>query len=246
MLGESDFGRYETIYSRHNICQLLDRFTGVISNSPLITERCVERYGLPETRIRTFPNGVDGERFYPRNRDVARQRCRLPDDRPMVAFVGHFIERKGPLRVLEAIRSRPEIGAVFLGRGPQVPRGSQVLFQGEVTHEEVPIWLSAADLFVLPTLNEGCSNAILEALSCGLPVVSSDLPFNKGILDEQVSILVDSHNVEALGQAIFSLVDDHERRNAMGRAALRRAKAFSLTERAQKILAFLETLKNGN
>lgn len=246
LLGESDLGRYETVYTRDEIGQLLERFAGVISNSPVITERCTERYGLSETRIRTFPNGVNEKVFYPRHRKSARQQCRLPLEQPIIAFVGQLIERKGPLRVLEAIRSRPEIGAVFLGKGPQVPRGPQVLYQGEVLHEDIPVWLSAADVFVLPTLNEGCNNAILEALFCGLPVVSSDLPFNHSILDEQVAILVDPRDVRALGQAIFSLVDDPERRDAMSQAALHRAQAFSLTDRAKRILAFLETLQNGN
>jgi glycosyltransferase involved in cell wall biosynthesis len=159
-----------------------------------------------------------------------------------VIFTGQFIERKGPMRVLEAIQSRPEIGAVFLGYGPQVPQGPQVLHQGEVPHEEVPVWLSAADLFVLPTLSEGCSNSILEALFCGLPVVSSDRPFNHDILNEQVSILVDPRDVKAMGEAIFALVDSPERREAMGKAALLHSNSFRLADRARKVLEFLEGL----
>lgn len=246
LLGESSFSQYETIYTRYEISQLLGGFAGVISNSPVITQRCIERYGLSETKIRTFPNGVNESYFFPRDRKWARQHCRLPLDRPIIVFVGHFIERKGPLRVLEAIQSRPEIGAVFLGKGPQVPQGPQVLYQGEVLHEDVPVWLSAADIFVLPTLNEGCNNAILEALFCGLPVVSSDLAFNHGILDEQVASLVDPCDVSALGQAISLLVDDPERREAMSRAALCRAQSFGLTDRAKRIVEFLRTLHNGN
>lgn len=244
MLGESsNFRLYETVYSRIEIGRLLERFAGVISNSPVTTERCIERYGLSETRIRTFPNGVNEKHFYPRDRNWARQQCRLPLEQPIIAFVGQLIERKGPLRVLEAIRARPEIGAIFLGKGPQVPRGPQVLYQEEVLHEDIPVWLSAADVFVLPTLNEGCNNAILEALFCGLPVVSSDLPFNHSILDEQVAILVDPHDVRTLGQAISSLVDDPERREAMSQAALHRAQSFRLSDRTKRILAFLKTLQ---
>jgi glycosyltransferase involved in cell wall biosynthesis len=185
---------------------------------------------------------VNEQLFHPRHRQSARQHCQLPLDRPIIIFVGQFTERKGPLRVLEAIRSRPEIGAVFLGYGPQVPKGAQVLFQGEVPHEDVPMWLSAADLFVLPTLDEGCSNAILEALFCGLPVVSSDLPFNHGILDGNVAILVDPQDVGALGQGISSLLDEPERRTAMHQAALLRSQSFRLTDRARGILTFLSTL----
>jgi glycosyltransferase involved in cell wall biosynthesis len=117
-----------------------------------------------------------------------------------------------------------------------------VLFQGEVPHEDVPIWLSAADVFVLPTLNEGCSNAILEALFCGLPIVSSDLPFNHDILDDQVAVLVDPQDVQAITQAVFALVDSTERRLAMSQAALQRSKSFRLADRARNVLAFLQGL----
>ena len=129
---------------------------------------------------------------------------------------------------------------MFLGYGPQVPTGPQVLFQGSVRHEEVATWLSAADLFVLPTLDEGCSNAVLEALSCGVPVVSSDLPFNHGILNEEVAVLVDPLDIEALREAIASLIDDPPRRERMSQAATSYSASFRLTDRARRIRAFLQ------
>ncbi|MGE5251973.1 MAG: glycosyltransferase [Bacteroidota bacterium] len=241
-LGESSFDRYESTYQAAEITRLFGQFSGVISNSRLLRDRSVELYGLAPENVRVLPNGVDEELFYPRGRASARRELGLPPDRPIVIFTGQFIQRKGPMRVLQAIQPRPEIGAVFLGYGPQAPQGPQVLHQGEVPHEDVPLWLSAADLFVLPTLNEGCSNSILEALFCGLPVVSSDLPFNQDILNEQVSIMVDPRDVNALGQAIFALVDSPERREAMGKAALLRSNSFRLADRARHVLQFLEGL----
>lgn len=241
-LGESSFDRYEGAYSRREISGLLDQANGVVANSTLIKDHCVQRYGLAERKTRVFPNGVDERLFTVRDRKSCRQKCGLPLDRPIIVFAGQFIERKGPLRVLEAIKSRPEIGVVFLGYGPQVPQGPQVLFRGEVPHDEVPTWLSAADAFALPTLNEGCSNAILEALGCGLPIISSDLPFNHGILDEQVAVLVNPRDVGALELAIAALIDSPERRAAMSEAAVRRASSFRLGERAKNVLAFLKEL----
>jgi glycosyltransferase involved in cell wall biosynthesis len=104
------------------------------------------------------------------------------------------------------------------------------------------MWLSAADVFVLPTLKEGCSNSVLEALFCGLPIVSSDLPFNHTILDDQVAILADPYDVRAITQAIVSLIDSPERRQEMGEAALRKSKSFRLADRASNVLAFLQGL----
>lgn len=238
-LGESSFERYDSVYDEGEIGDLLARFTGVVANSELIRDRCVEKYGLAADKVRVFPNGVNQDLFLPMDQCTARRRCGLPPDRPIIISVGQLVERKGPLRVMRAIETRPEIGAVFLGQGPQVPDGPQVLFTGVVPHEEVPTWLCAADAFVLPTLDEGCSNAILEAMSCGLPIVSSDLPFNHGLLDDDVSLLVDPLDIDALRAAIFTVLDDPERSDAMRVAALDAAGRFRLSDRALRVRAFL-------
>ncbi len=239
-LGESSFDRHEAVYSRKEIGQILNRFSGVITNSELIKEHCVQHYGLTEANTRVFPNGVNEQHFFPHNKKSVRQKLGLPLDRPIIISVGQFIERKGPFRVLEAIKSRPEIGAVFLGDGPQEPNGSQVLHKGIVPHEDVPLWLSAADIFVLPTLDEGCSNAILEALFCGLPVVSSDLPFNHSILNDQVSTLVAPLDIDALSNAIFHLIDNPDLIENMRQAALHHSQTFRLEDRAKRILSFFK------
>ena len=241
-LGESSFRRYESAYTVKEITRLLKKFYGAFANSSLIKKHCVDKYGLPESSIHVFPNGVDDRCFYQHDRMLARQRLALPLDRHLIIFVGKFIERKGPWRVLRAIESRPEIGAVFLGYGPQVPKGPQVLYAGAVPHEQVPLWLSAADLFVLPTLDEGCCNAILEAMHCGLPVVSSDLPFNHNILDQQTAVLIDPLDKKSLMNAIFSLLDEPARRAAVSKAALQRSYTFQLEDRARHILEYLNSL----
>ena len=238
-LGESSFERYERAYDSATMGSLLEGFCGVYANSPLIRDHCVSHFGLRLDRVQVFPNGVS-EEFHPRNRVEARYQLGLPIDRPIVAFVGQFTDRKGPLRLLEAIRSRPEIGVIFLGDGPQQPEGPQVLFRGSVRHEEVPTWLSAADLFALPTLAEGCSNAILEAISCGLPIVTSDLPFNRTILSEETAVLVDPLNTGSIGEAIAALVDSTERRRQLTESALKHAAGFSLRDRALRVLELME------
>jgi hypothetical protein len=76
------------------------------------------------------------------------------------------------------------------------------LFKGRLPHALVPEYLSCSDVFVLPTLAEGCSNAIVEAMACGLPIISSNLPFNTDILDESNAILIDPMKVEEIAKAI--------------------------------------------
>ena len=244
-LGESSFRRYEVAYSARSMAGLLERFAAVVANSPVIEAQLVERYGVPRGRITVLPNGVDERHFFPRDRAEARRRLGLPAERPILAFVGHLNERKGPLRVLDAIRGRPEIGAVFLGRGPQRPEGPQVLHADAVPHEDVPLWLSAADLFVLPTLDEGCSNALLEALACGLPIVTSDRPFNRAVVNESMALLIEPADSAALAAAIAELVDRPELRAALGAAALAHAGAFRLERRASHVLTLLRDVAGG-
>ena len=241
-LGESSFDHYEDHFGLQRVRRDLRGFTAVLAVSEEIRARCVERYDLPSDRIAVFPNGVDTHLFHPQPRREMRARLGLPLARPIVAFVGPMVERKGPLRLLEALQGLPEVGALFIGTGPQTPSGPQVLHTGPVPHERVPEWLSAADLFVLPTLAEGNSNAILEAMACGLPVISSDRPFNQGLVDSSVGVLIDPTDPRAIREAIRQLVADRDSRLAMGRAAAARAQGRSLTDRAERILAWLEAL----
>ena len=118
-----------------------------------------------------------------------------------------------------------------------------MLFSGRQQHEQVPAWLRAADLFVMPTLAEGSPNAVLEAMACGLPVVSSDIPALREAVPPEAGRLVDPLDVRALGAAIGALVDDVELRTRMGRAARARAESFSLANRADRILHWLRDLR---
>ncbi len=244
-LGESSFARYERAYDVPTLAALLARFAAVVANSPVIEAQLVERYAVPRDRIEVLPNGVDEKRFFPRDRAATRRELGLPADRTILAFVGHLNERKGPLRVMAAIRSRPEIAAVFLGDGPQRPDGPQVLHAGAVSPERVPLWLSAADFFVLPTVDEGCCNALLEALACGLPVVTSDRPFNRAVVDETVARLVEPTDPRALGAAIAQLAARPALRASLGKAALVRSRGFRLERRAERLHAVLRRVVRG-
>jgi len=238
-LGESSFKHYEVHFGRERVSRDLNSFFRIIAVSNSIKEICTNSFNVPEDRIGVFPNGIDVNNFYPRCKKEVRKHLNLPEDKFIVAFVGHLDERKGPLRLMEAIKSIPEIKAIFLGSGPQVPQGSQVLFQGNVPHANVPDWLSAADIFVLPTLQEGCSNAIIEALACGLPVISSDLPFNQGIVNSDVGILVNPLDSLSLKNSICKLHEDNELRLQLGKNARQWAQKFSLQSRAKRILDWI-------
>jgi glycosyltransferase involved in cell wall biosynthesis len=240
-LGEGSFDHYERYFGLDRVRADLASFSRVLAASEAIKDICVHRYRVPESRIGVFPNAA-ASHFYPRPRDEMRRKLGLPADRPIIAFVGHFNDNKGPRRVLEAIESRPEIGAIFLGQGDAQPAGPQVLFSGLVPHDEVPDWLSAADLFVQPVYIEAASNSMKEALACGLPIVASDIPTIREFLDPSVATLVDPDDIHQIRNAIDHLIDNPDVRRAMGAAALEKAKSFRSRDRAAKILQWLDQI----
>jgi glycosyltransferase involved in cell wall biosynthesis len=163
----------------------------------------------------------------------------LPQDVPLAVFCGHFDARKGPLRVLEAVR-RLGIQGVFLGsNGPDRPAGQGVAFVGSVPNAQLPRWLCAANCFVLPSRSEGMSNAILEALACGLPIVASDRCFNTAFLNSTCAALVDPNDPDDIADGITHCLKPAV---ASKMAAASRALAMTLTieMRITRIFAFVD------
>ena len=139
----------------------------------------------------------------------------------------------------EAAHNVSLVYSMFMGKGHLSPGCDNILYCGSVPNDELHIYLNAADVFVLPTKGEGCCNAIVEALACGLPVISSDLPFNDDILNESNSIRVDVNSVYQIENAIKKLRDDSELYNTLKKGAVLSAEKLSINVRAENILRFM-------
>lgn len=189
-----------------------------------------------------IPNGFNNKEFYKMDKTEARKILGMSSNDRIAIFVGTFGHRKGIDRVLSASKKIPTLKLVLIGDGNPPEDSDQILFKGRVPHSELVTYLNAADFFVLPTLAEGCCNAIVEALACGLPVISSNLSFNDDIIDENCSIRIDPLNVSELENAMKILTEDSEIREKMSFAALKKAESLSIDKRVSKIEAFLEEL----
>lgn len=187
------------------------------------------------------PNAVNDTIFHEMDKMECRKKIGLPQDKFIVAFVGWFIERKGPDRVAAAIDGIEsyDVYSLFIGSGELEPKCINILFKGKVDNSELPIYLNAADVFVLPTLQEGCCNAVVEALSCGLPVISSNLPFNWDVLDSSNAILVDPENAEEIRKAILEIKNDSAKRENLSSGSIKKASRLTLSSRASDILNFI-------
>jgi teichuronic acid biosynthesis glycosyltransferase TuaC len=143
--------------------------------------------GIPESKIRVISNGVDAERFQPRNAKSARKQLGLPEDGAIAVSVGSLIESKGHHLIIAAIaelaRSLPQFRLYILGEGvyrstlEQLVREKKmqdrVFFFGTRPNEELSLWFSAADLSCLMSSREGWPNVVSEALACGTPVLAT-------------------------------------------------------------------------
>jgi teichuronic acid biosynthesis glycosyltransferase TuaC len=217
--------------------------TGFVAVSGLLQRQLVAELGIAETKIGVFPNGTDRGQFHPHDRNTMRRKYALPQDCFLVAFVGAFDERKGVQRVCHAMRDLSQVRGIFIGEGGLPPRGDQVAFCGPLPHKQVPELLSAADAFVLPSRAEGSSNATLEAMACGLPVVVSARPFNADVCDKDCAWMVEPDDVAAIRQAIVALQNNPELRRRLADAAFSRAARFDIQARARRILAWMEQRK---
>jgi glycosyltransferase involved in cell wall biosynthesis len=244
-VGESVENSQETIWSLKTYsvqCTQKDfRYvTGVITVSNLLKQKILNQLDIDMDRIRVIPNGVDLSIFYPRDKRQARQALGLPLNKFIAIFVGGFDDRKGVLRLLEAVSGLDDkVGLVLLGDGPLQPDSASILYKGKVHHQQVVNWLSASDVFVLPTLAEGSNNSILEALACGLPVISSDGEFNNDILNNSVSLRIDSQNISAIRASICKLRDDCGLRETMSKNAVVWARKFDINLRSKRMLEWM-------
>ena len=235
-LGESDPWDYDAVYGRDAWVRELREFAGIVTVSRRNMDYLLDRDQRLSAKLRHIPNGVDTSRYRPLPKQECRVKLGLPADMKIVIFCGYFDERKGPLRVLDAIK-RTGVHGVFLGSGDDRPHGREVLFAGAVTASDVPVWLNAADVFVLPTLSEGMSNAILEALACGLPLVVSDRDFNREFLTSECCEFIDPMDPDDIARGIERCLAA-DSAASMTAESLAVAARYSIARRVESLLAF--------
>lgn len=158
----------------------------ILAVSREVKREIVSNYQVPGNKISVIYNGVDHERFHPRNRERARDRIRrqwgISSDAPLVLFVGSGFQRKGLDRLLKVWPS-PRLSGIYLlvvGEDAQWNRrhswgerqaDGRIVFAGR--QEDVEAYYGAADLLALPACQEAFGNVVLEALASGLPVLVS-------------------------------------------------------------------------
>lgn len=243
--GESNI-ELSKVVSLGKLSPFISYVHGVVCVSTKCKQESVKEGLAQDYKCKVFPNAIDRDTFNVLDKNSIRKDLGIKEDDFIVTFVGGFFKRKGPKRVSDAIKliGDSKIKAIFVGYtteyDTEIPSSENAIFCGGLKHEDVPKYLNAADVFVLPTLHEGCCNSIVEAMACGLPIISSDRSFNYDILNEENSILIDPMDIEAIAAAIKKLKDNPDLRKSMSKAALQTASRLTINERVSAIVDFIE------
>lgn len=180
-------------------------------------KRHVVNLGADAEKIRVVGNGIDIAKFFPVDKKQARQHWQIPEEAQVLISVGGLVDRKGFHRVIEILPALIEkyprlLYLIVGGASPEgnirsrleqqvetLNLGQHVRFLGAMPAEQLHGPLSAADIFVLATANEGWANVFLEAMACGLPVISTDVGGNREVVaDETLGTIVPFGDADAL------------------------------------------------
>lgn len=227
--------------------------TAIVSLSPAIREELQED-GYRGERICEIGNGVPIPELSANDRHAWRERLALDSAGPIAVFVGRLSPEKGlPDLVTGWSRVQRQVSGsrlVIVGEGPQE---AELRRLADTTHgivwagatSDPQVYLRAADLFVLPSYEEGMSIALLEAMSFGLPVVGTDIPGNRGVIESgRHGLLVPPRRPDLLAGAMVTLLQARTLAAAMGRAARERvAEEFSITRMAERHIELFESLR---
>lgn len=195
----------------------LSRANRVIAVSQALRRKVVDKYGAEGSGVTVIPNGVDVSRFVPIPAVEARDALRLDTQRPIVLYVGAIKRSKGVDYLLRAARRLAETHErrprfFFLGAGDhereaklladELGLRESVVFVGNRPNTEIPLWMNACDVLVLPSLSEGFGVVLIEAMACGKPVIATRCGGPEEIVNPDTGILVPPRDEVALSAAL--------------------------------------------
>jgi len=207
----------------------------VICVSPQVAAFFADQVGIPRQKIIFIPNGVELQNLEDLpDKLQARARLALPPDQLLVGTVARLDPVKRLDVLLQALTSLSNVSAVIVGDGPErvglrevterLKLTQRIFFAGH--QEDVWPWLAALDVFVLCSDWEGMSNALLEGMAAGLPVVATAVGGTPDVaVDGGTALLVPPRDPTALAEAIARLLDDPDLRRQMGQAGRERVAA---------------------
>lgn len=200
----------------------------VVTNSEGLRELAYETYDKKE--IGVIYNGVNIDMFKPKKKNSTFS----------VVSTSRLIERKGLKYLIKAFRqfakNKQDVEFILYGDGNQKEEliqvsaglvGSKIRFMGEATREELAKSIPFSDVFVLPSLNEGMSNSLLEAMASGLAIIATDVGGTKELVDDSNGIVVEKEKSNDILEALNMLYEDRDLLESMGKSSRRKAESMN-------------------
>lgn len=232
---------------------LMDRFLsrwrdGIIAVSEEVRHEIIQRLRVPPEKCFVIYNGIEIEKYRDAKPEKGLRESLgiLPDDY-VVIMVARMVEQKNHKIVIasapEIINSVPRVKFLFVGDGrlrrelqEQVrEKGLDKYFIFTGTRTDIPQLLKISDVFILPSFKEGFSNAIVEAMAAGLPVIASKVGGNpEAVIDGTTGFLVSPDDSSALAKLIIRLANEPELRQKIASASIKQAEKFSISEMVKR------------
>ena len=248
-----DINRYfKQMPSSFLIKSTLKNSDAIICQSKFLQNEIEKR--ISKKKIFVIPMGALLDKFRPKDKNKARKVLKLPKNKKIILFIGHLFERKGVEYLIGALKlvlkKEKNILCCIIGSGHSEGKlkkmasnlnlDNYIKFLGQKKHNDLPAYMSACDIFVLPSLNEGLPVVLCEALACGKPIVATRVAGTPELVNKDVGYLVNPKDVNDLAEKIILALNKKWDRKKL----LKRSKDFSAASSARKIVdvyqSFLE------
>ncbi len=264
---------WNVFYEAHDVpARILFRFIKKAKGIVVLThhlKRMLMERGIGGEKIAVFPDGVDLEEFrIKESKEECRKKLGVPLDKKVIVYTGHLYPWKGVDTLLEAAENLPDHSFVYIIGGTEKDienyklqvvvkisrRETRYKLQnvkviGHRPHKEIPFWLKAADVLVLP--NSGKYDIsrywtspmkLFEYMASGRPIVASNLPSIREVLNEENALLVEPDNSTALCEGIERIVTDEKLSKKIAQHAFLDVKNYAWQKRASGIFSFITGL----
>ena len=226
----------------------------VIPSRPM--QHVLQDYGI-ETTMEVIATGIEPGSFVPGDRSAFREKFSIPQDRPMLLFVGRVAHEKNIdflIRVVDQVRRQVEdVLFVIAGEGPARPSleqevrkramGENVRFIGYLDrHTELNHCYSAADIFIFASRTETQGLVLLEAMAQGVPLVSTAELGTRDVLQDGAGVWIAQEELSDFSNNVVKMLANPQLRTELGAIGCNYAKEWSAVKQAQKMLLFYRTV----
>ena len=245
----------------------------VTAASNVLRKKILDEIKISESRIKIIPMGMDLTSFQIKKSNFAKEKHGFNEDDPILLSVARIVPHKGHQDLIEAVsmvrEDIPNIKALLIGPREEKSAFSindspssyyfqlvslikeyglekNVFFLGTVPREDLSLYYSSADIFVLPTRKEGFGTVFIEAMASGLPIITCKLEPMTQVVGEKAGIFVEPYKTKNLAIAIKKILNNQDLAAKMSLDAIERVKRYYsinvVAEETYKL--FLQVLEN--